>query len=607
MRTLGLAVVLFLSGCACDSQQCNPQTCQGCCDSSNKCQAGTASQACGASANVCVTCTPVQQCQLGACTTSISGGGGGGGSGGGGGGSTGGGGGSTGGGGGSTGGGGGSTGGGGGGITSDAGVLALDRASLGFGKEFNSGTWLGTVPQESLLIRNAGLQSLTVTSATLSGADSTVFSLARPATGMTLASGEQSFVRVLFTPSQAREYTASLTLSSSAGVTVVPLTGLGVMPSGSVTSGSNPECRGSSDCTRPPEQNGGCGCGGGCSVWVEYTEDGATLSYTDDADGDGRSDDADNCPFASNRDQLDADGDGVGDSCDNCGGASNFAQLDADADGMGDACDADIDGDIIANASDNCPVHPNTNQLDTDTDLLGNACDPDDDGDGVTDTTDACPLLSGTTVMVGCNADADGDNISDTFDNCIGTVNASQLDTDIDGLGDVCDVDMDNDGVLNQADNCALIRNREQRDDDGDGLGDGCDPRACYVVDFSNLGDCLDPEGPFRVHAGGSIRLQVNEPLRLPFFANRQGAAIRYTWTITSRPAGSTAAISRPSGVVGLSRHWEYAYVDGHVPSFRADVAGDYSLQVQADLGLADRPYPASSASTAQLRLTVTP
>ncbi|MDP1828963.1 MAG: thrombospondin type 3 repeat-containing protein [Archangium sp.] len=595
MRALGLAAVLFLSGCACDSQRCTPQTCQGCCDSSNKCQAGSSAQACGASANVCVTCTPVQQCQLGVCTTAVVGGGGGGGSTGGGGGAS------------TGGGGGGSTGGGGGGITSDAGVLALDRASLGFGKEFSSGTWLGTIPQESLLIRNAGLQPLTVSSATLSGADSAAFSLARPA-GMTLASGEQSFVRVLFTPSQARDYTASLTLTSNAGApVVVPLTGLGVTPAGSVTTGTNPECRGGNDCGRPPEQNGGCGCGGGCSVWVEYTEDGASLAYTDDADGDGRADDADNCPFASNRDQLDGDGDGVGDSCDNCAAASNFAQLDADADGQGDACDGDLDGDSVANVSDNCPSAPNASQLNSDADGQGNACDPDDDGDGVTDVTDACPLLPGTTVMAGCNADADGDTISDTFDNCVGAVNANQLDTDLDGQGDVCDVDIDNDAVLNQADNCASIRNRDQRDDDGDGLGDLCDPRSCYIVDLSNRADCLDPEGPFRVHGGGPITLGVNDPLRLPFFANRQGAAMRYTWTIAARPAGSTAAISQPSGVVGMSRHWQYAYVDGHVPTFRGDRPGSFTLQLQADLGLMDRAYPASGSSTYQLQLTVTP
>src|SRR5262245_21837214 len=82
----------------------------------------------------------------------------------------------------------------------------------------------------------------------------------------------------------------------------------------------NPECLGD-DCGYPEtEGGGGAGAcvagvcqGGGCSVWVAFTDDGKTLSYTDDADGDGKSDDHDNCPFASNRDQADVDGDSTGD------------------------------------------------------------------------------------------------------------------------------------------------------------------------------------------------------------------------------------------------------------------------------------------------------
>ena len=73
-----------------------------------------------------------------------------------------------------------------------------------------------------------------------------------------------------------------------------------------LNNGTNPECLGG-DCGTPEEEGGGCGCGCGCSVWVAYTDDGRTLAYTDDADGDGKADQNDNCPFASNRDQLDGD------------------------------------------------------------------------------------------------------------------------------------------------------------------------------------------------------------------------------------------------------------------------------------------------------------
>jgi MYXO-CTERM domain-containing protein len=372
----------------------------------------------------------------------------------------------------------------------------------------------------------------------------------------------------------------------------------------------NPECLGSS-CGRPGEEGGGCGCGCGCSVWVAYTDDGITLAYTDDADGDGKADDRDNCAFASNRDQLDGDGDGVGDSCDNCGASSNFSQLDADGDGMGDSCDGDIDGDSVLNAVDNCANIPNRDQTDTNGNLAGNVCDNDDDGDGILDTIDVCPLLPnpGNAPLSDprCNADVDGDNISDTFDNCIGNVNATQLDTDLDGQGDVCDADMDNDGILNTADNCGIIRNRTQLDDDGDALGDACDAKYCVVVDPANKEDCLDPNGPFRVHAGGIVTLKAGEKFRLPLFANRNGAAIEYTWTVKTRPSASKAAVSNPQGVVTMSRHWEYAYQDGNVPSFIADVDGEYDIQLQAKLAFADRAYPDNRDSTSSLKLNASP
>ncbi|MCA9253430.1 MAG: hypothetical protein KDA54_20045, partial [Phycisphaerales bacterium] len=81
--------------------------------------------------------------------------------------------------------------------------------------------------------------------------------------------------------------------------------------------------------------------------------------------GDGFADACDNCPDATNPDQIDGDGDGAGDACDICPLGDDMS--DADGDGIADACDAcpgaddamDSDTDGIPDACDNCPNEPN--------------------------------------------------------------------------------------------------------------------------------------------------------------------------------------------------------------------------------------------------------
>lgn len=72
----------------------------------------------------------------------------------------------------------------------------------------------------------------------------------------------------------------------------------------------------------------------------------------------------------------DFDGDGISDDTDNCVQVFNPDQADMDGDKVGDACDPDIDGDLIPNDQDNCPLVANPSQTDTDGDGLGDACDP---------------------------------------------------------------------------------------------------------------------------------------------------------------------------------------------------------------------------------------
>jgi len=373
---------------------------------------------------------------------------------------------------------------------------------------------------------------------------------------------------------------------------------------------NNPECLGDS-CGRPEEEGGGgCGCGGG-SVWVNYTDDGDTLAYTDDADGDGRADDRDNCPFVSNRDQTDSDGDGVGNACDNCASLANPDQLNADGDGLGNACDPDQDNDGIVNEKDNCVRIPNPDQSDLDEDGLGDVCDDDDDNDGVKDGADNCPrVFNDDQVMPAdvsqCRVDADNDDISDNADNCPGLANRDQADTDGDGLGDACDPDIDDDTILNEVDNCPATKNPDQADDDRDGRGDACDAVYCLVVDPSKPDDCLNPRAPFTVNAGGhKTEQKTGVSIRLPLYANRNGAAMEYKWSVTKRPEGSNAVVTSPQGAVTLSRNWEYIYVDGSIPNLVPDKKGTYEVTVEARLAFADRVYPDHRVSTSTLVVTV--
>jgi hypothetical protein len=362
---------------------------------------------------------------------------------------------------------------------------------------------------------------------------------------------------------------------------------------------------------------GGSGGGGGGSVQAgpvncgPLASDRAMLSAVADADGDFTPDDQDNCPFVSNRDQLDIDGDGVGDACDNCSRVPNWAQLDTDGDGLGDACDDDLDGDGARNDADNCPGLPNADQHKTLAgSTLGDACNADDDGDGIPDVQDNCPLVANPdqTIPPGavCMTDVDGDSVGDDFDNCPELGNADQRDSDSDGIGDACDLDMDNDGVLNPADNCPLVANRNQADADGDGTGDACDTHLCYLVDFARPDTCLDPTQPFQVSTGDAMTASTGTAIPLPIFANRQNVSIAYTWTFTQKPAGASPVLLSATGTVGDSLTTQYVYWPGSPAGFYADQPGQYALELQATLNVPDRLFPGASASTAQLVVTVT-
>lgn len=324
------------------------------------------------------------------------------------------------------------------------------------------------------------------------------------------------------------------------------------------------ECSGGL-CGTPDESGGGggCGCGCGCgSILIANTDLGDTYQYADDYDDDGIEDDFDNCPFLANRDQADSDGDAVGDSCDNCQNTSNENQANVDGDGVGDVCDPDIDNDGIVNGQDNCQFVPNNTQANTDQDAFGDACDQDIDQDGIDNFEDNCPFafnpdqLDTDPDALGdaCDNDTDNDMISDATDNCPLVQNPDQLDLDGDLMGNECDVDMDDDGILNKADNCPTVADDSQKDGDRDGAGDVCDSSYCYVVD--DIESCLDPTSTFSVYAGVDRTVQTSEKMPLLLWANRANRAIRYEWTIVTRPNKSSATIRfLPSHWLSLSYH----------------------------------------------------
>jgi hypothetical protein len=393
------------------------------------------------------------------------------------------------------------------------------------------------------------------------------------------------------------------------------------VPAAAQRPSDNPECLGTR-CGAPNTEGGGCGCGCGCSVWVAYTDDGRTLSTTDDTDGDGIADGFDNCPFVPNRDQRDTDGDGVGDACDNCPTVANRNQHDINANGIGDACDPDMDGDGIPNAQDNCPTIPNPGQEKADGHTMGMACDPDWDGDGVPNAQDNYPLCYNpsqgppdpTCRYINYHfSDQDGDGVPDLMDNCPTVFNPDQKDTDHNGIGDACDPDKDGDGVLNAVDNCELIANPDQLNTTGAPMGDKCNPQLGQVI-YAGVrdskgavpdGEPLNLNGPFAVSGGGKLKVpHGTSKVVLPLWANRNGAPLEYSYVVRSSPSGS-ASVKNAHGYATQSSHNQYTFTAGSEPYILLDSPGEYKLTVTANLQVPDRAYPSIATSTSALTINV--
>ncbi|MGB6268266.1 MAG: thrombospondin type 3 repeat-containing protein, partial [Olleya sp.] len=110
----------------------------------------------------------------------------------------------------------------------------------------------------------------------------------------------------------------------------------------------------------------------------------------------------------------DEDGDGITNDVDNCLTVANPDQADSDGNGIGDACQ-DTDGDGVLDINDNCLTTANTDQADVDNNGIGDVCE-----------------------------DTDGDGIFDITDNCIDVANPDQADVNNNGIGDICDTSYEN-------------------------------------------------------------------------------------------------------------------------------------------------------------------
>lgn len=143
-------------------------------------------------------------------------------------------------------------------------------------------------------------------------------------------------------------------------------------------------------------------------------------------------------PYRTNPGDSDTDNDGVPDDQDNCPLIPNPAQTDADPDiydADNDGNTTEIIGDGVGDACDQDPADP----------AIGARSDIDDgtdsDLDGLTDCEEYFGQRKGGFRTAIDAADTDGDGILDSADNCACDVNASQDDSDGDGIGDLCEGD----------------------------------------------------------------------------------------------------------------------------------------------------------------------
>ena len=93
--------------------------------------------------------------------------------------------------------------------------------------------------------------------------------------------------------------------------------------------------------------------------------------------------------------QQDSDGDGISDEQDNCPSVADPEQEDFDGDGIGDACDDDIDGDGVLNDIDQCNDTPLGQEVDAD------GCLVEQTGELIVNTKDPVVVSPSSIILTG--------------------------------------------------------------------------------------------------------------------------------------------------------------------------------------------------------------
>ena len=111
--------------------------------------------------------------------------------------------------------------------------LVVNRDAVGFGGDSGFGAYVGTSRQDSIDIRNGGIQDLVVTSLTLAGDSNFTYATSAGVVPITIRGLQHMAVSFYFAPTAARAYSGTFTIASNATNApskVIALSGQGLTP-----------------------------------------------------------------------------------------------------------------------------------------------------------------------------------------------------------------------------------------------------------------------------------------------------------------------------------------------------------------------------------------